>query len=450
MTADRSAGGVLKNTGFNGRHSLTADIELKVHLLRRVEGHADITATLRGGTAEIMRFDVVEAPRMFEVFLCGRAYDEVVHLASRVCGICAVSHRCAALKATEAAMGVEVSEQTRRLRRLAFLGEILSSHVLHAFFLVAPDLYDVPDVFHLADGHRDMVRRAMRLKQLAYDLCGCIAGRHTHPTAMVVGGFTCAQRPADLARMGSRLQAAGDDLRALAAWLKDRPWPEYQRETRYVSLRHPEQYAFDDGELCDSDGNTLAPADYRQAVTETVAPPSTAKHSRWYGKTYAVGALARFNNNYAQLTAGAKTIARKLGLAAPCRNPFLNTLAQVVESMHCLEEAHGLVESLLESGIDADRQCAPVTVQPGSGVGVVEAPRGTLFHEYAYDDRGRCTNANLVIPTAQNLANIEADMRQYLEGAGDREPADLQKGIEMLARAYDPCISCAAHVIELD
>lgn len=428
---------------------MTADIELKVHLLRRVEGHADITATLRGGTAEITRFDVVEAPRMFEVFLRGRAHDEVVHLASRVCGICAVSHRCAALKATEAALGVTVSDQTRRLRRLAFLGEILSSHVLHVFFLAAPDLFEVPDVFHLAGGHREMVRRAMRLKQLAYDLCDGIAGRHTHPTGMVVGGFACTHRLPALERLQRRLRAAVDDLRTLAAWLNTRPWPEYERETRYVCLHHPDRYAFDDGELCDSDGNTLAPADYRDAVTETAVPPSTAKHSRWYGETYAVGALARFNNNYAQLTAGAKNTARELGLPVPCRNPFLNTLAQVVESMHCLEEAAELVEDFLETGIDSGRELAAVTLRAGSGVGAVEAPRGTLFHEYAYDERGRCTDANLVIPTAQNLANIEADMRHYLETSGERDPAVLQQGIEMLARAYDPCISCAAHVIDL-
>ncbi len=113
--------------------------KIDVHHLTRVEGHGDITAVIAGGKLKEVRFAVVEAPRFFEAFLRGKAYQQVAHLASRVCGICAVSHRAAALKAVESAFDVKISEQSTLLRRLAFHGEVLSSHILHLYFLVAPD-----------------------------------------------------------------------------------------------------------------------------------------------------------------------------------------------------------------------------------------------------------------------------------------------------------------------
>jgi len=424
-------------------------VKLNIRLLTRVEGHADISAAIVDGEVKSIRFDVVEAPRMFEVFLRGRFYDEVVHLASRICGICAVSHRCAAAKATEAAMEVTVSSQTRILRRLAFLGEILSSHLLHVFFLAGPDLFGVPDVFHLVGGDREMLRKAMKLKRLAYRLCDWVAGRHTHPTGMVAGGFTFTHSPADLEPMQAQLTAAAAALRELASWIKTRPLPSFERETLYVCLRHPDRYAFDDGQLYTGNGDTLDPAAYRHVIRERTRPPSTAKHSRWNGQIYMVGALARVNNNYDQLTSSAKEIAAELGLTVPCFNPFMNTYAQIVESAHCLQEAAALLDTLMETGIEASAELTEFKPTAGCGVGAVEAPRGTLFHEYCYDAEGRCTDVNLVIPTAQNLANLEADMQPYVSRIVERPAEEIEKKIEMLARAYDPCISCATHVIDL-
>jgi coenzyme F420-reducing hydrogenase alpha subunit len=162
-----------------------------------------------------------------------------------------------------------------------------------------------------------------------------------------------------------------------------------------------------------------------------------------------VGALARVNNNYDQLSPLAKESAAELGLNVPSFNPFMITLAQIVECVHCLEDSLRIIESLLEAGIDprAGRPANPTT--SGRGIGVVEAPRGVLFHEYAYDGAGRCLSANQVIPTAQNLANIEADMRAFVPQILTENRESLAHRLEMLVRAYDPCISCATHVLEL-
>ena len=426
------------------------EANIHIHHVTRVEGHGDITAVIQDGRLKEVRFAVVEAPRFFEAFLRGRAYDEVAHLASRICGICAVSHRTAALKAVEAAFGVTVSDQTVLLRRLAFHGEVLSSHILHLYFLAAPDFLGVPSLLHLAETDRETVQRAMRLKRLAYDLCRVVVGRHTHPVAMKTGGFSFVHDEAALEAMRPRLLEGLEDIRETVSLFRGLPFPAFERETESVSLKHGSTYPFYDGDLFSSEGRTLAPEAYREAVQEYVQPYATAKYARWNRPEYRVGALSRWNNNPGLLGPRALEAADDLGLERPSHNPFHNNLAQVVECVHCLEDSVRILDGLLEAGIQSEHELAEVTPCAGRGVGAVEAPRGTLFHEYAFDEDGTCLEANLVIPTAQNLANLEADMGAYTPGILDLDEATIAHQLEILVRAYDPCISCSTHVIRLD
>jgi sulfhydrogenase subunit alpha len=428
---------------------MSHDTRIDVHHLTRVEGHGDIAVEIKDGRLEKIRFAVVEAPRFFEAFLRGQNYTEVTHLASRICGICAVSHKSAALKATEAALGVETTEQTRLLRLLAYHGEIISSHILHIYFLAGPDFFGVSSIFPLVKSNREMVLRAMRLKRLGYDLSALVGGRHTHPVAMTVGGFSFVHRSGDLADMKKRVEHGLEDITGLIQDFKAVNFPAFERETQYVSLTHPERYAFYEGDVYSSTGETVAPTRYREIINEYVVPYSTAKYARWHLREYMVGALARVNNNSGQLLAPAREVADELGLKVPCFNPFMITVAQIVECVHCLHDSIELLETLVQSGIRAELSQVEVPVQDGKGIGAVEAPRGLLFHEYEYDREGKCLAANHVIPTAQNLANIEADMRAFVPAILSDSKESMTLQLEMLIRAYDPCISCSTHILEL-
>jgi coenzyme F420-reducing hydrogenase alpha subunit len=426
--------------------------EANIHIrhLTRVEGHGDIRVVIENGNLKEVRFSVVEAPRFFEAFLRGRAHHEVAHLASRICGICAVSHRAAALKAIETAFGIRISDQSRLLRRLAFHGEVLSSHILHLFFLAAPDFLHVPSILHLAASDRATVTRAMRLKRLAYDLCRVVVGRHTHPVAMNIGGFPFVHDPGSLLHMKKRLIDAMADVRETVVLFQSFEVPAFERQTEYVSLTHTDVYPFYDGDLYSSDGHTIPPGAYKDAISEYVNPRSTAKYARWNRPQYMVGALARLNNNFDLLRPFAREMASELGIDVPCHNPFMNNLAQLVECAHCLKESIDIIDRLVEIGIRGENEQAPVRPRSGSGIGAVEAPRGTLFHEYAFDHDGTCVEANLVIPTAQNLGNLEADMRAYTPDIMDQEENQIAHSLEVLVRSYDPCISCSTHVIRLE
>jgi coenzyme F420-reducing hydrogenase alpha subunit len=425
------------------------NVNVNVHHVTRVEGHGNIVVDVKNGELVKCEWQIVEAPRFFEAFLRGRPYYEASHITSRICGICSVGHATASLRATENALGVEVSEQTELLRKLLFHGEIIDSHVLHVYMLVVPDFLGVGSVLPLAASHPEVVQRALRIKKLAGDLCAMIAGRHTHPIAMTVSGFMHLPTEKELLAMRDRLVAARDDMDETIALLKTLPWPQFERETEYVSLQKDDEYAFIDGRVATTDGFTYPLPEYRKVTNEYLVPHSTAKWTKHNRETYMVGALARFNNNYEQLHPPAKTAAEELGMKPIVTNSFLNSAAQAIEMVHCIEDSILLVDELVDRGIK-EEPLYQFQGRGGEGVGSCDVPRGILFHDYVIDDEGLIQGANCVIPTNQNHANIEADMHALVPQIMDQPQEKIRHMMEMLVRAYDPCISCSTHLLDVE
>jgi sulfhydrogenase subunit alpha len=427
---------------------MTTTAAIHVHHVTRVEGHGDIVVDIQNGQVKKAQFEVVEAPRFFEAFVRGRPYFELSHITSRICGICSVGHATASLRATEKALGVELSEQTVLLRKLIFHGEIIDSHVLHTYMLVAPDFLGVGSVIPLVKTHPDVVLRALRIKKLSGDLCAMIGGRHTHPCAMAVGGFTHLPSEAELRDMRARLIAARADMDATIDLFATLPWPDFNRETEYVSLRKPDEYAFIDGTIVTSDGFSYPIEDYKKVTNEKCVPFSTAKWTHHNRDAYMVGALARFNNNYEQLHPRAKEAAAKLGMKPLVTNTFLNTAAQAIEMVHCIEDSIRIIEELLIRGIKPEQPIVPEKLS-GEGVGSCDVPRGILFHHYTYED-GICVAANCIIPTGQNYSNLHADLQALVPQIVNRPQEEIRLTLEMLVRAYDPCISCSTHLLNVE
>lgn len=425
----------------------TRNIDIRVNHITRVEGHGNIVVNVENGVLEQCELEIIEAPRYFEAMLQGRHYTQAAQLASRVCGICAVAHTTTSLHAVENALAVELSQQTELLRKLNYCGEMLDSHVLHVYMLAAPDLVGVGSVIPLAKTAPDIVIRALRMKKLAGDICMLICGRHTHPIAMTVGGFTHFPSESDLLRVKDRLEAMRADVEATVELFQSLHLPMFERDTEYLALSKESEYTFIDGLIASSDGGSWLPEQYKQVTNEYLVSHSSAKHTRNQRASYMVGALARFNLNYENLHPYAKQAAQALNLKPKCSNPYLATIARVVEIAHCLEEAILLIDQLLENGISHEEPAQPLRLS-GEGVGACEAPRGTLYHHYVIKS-GYVTEANCIIPTGQNLANIEADMHALVPGILDRSPDEITQALEMLVRAYDPCISCSTHMLEV-
>jgi sulfhydrogenase subunit alpha len=423
------------------------NVKIDVHHVTRVEGHGNILVDVRDGKLERCHFEIVEAPRYFESMLRGQPYHQASHLASRICGICAVTHGTASLLAVERALGVQISKQTRLLRSLNLCGEMIDSHVLHVYMLVAPDLLGVGSVLPLAQTAHHVVARALRIKKVAGDLCAVIGGRHTHPIALQVGGFAHLPTAVRLGELLEGLHGMQEDLDETVELFQSLTLPSFERETEYLALSEESQYSLM-GELIEStDGGSWPLQAYRDVTNEYVSDHSTAKHARHVRESYMVGALARFNLQHAKLNRRARTAATALDLQPVCHNPYRISEAQIVEMVHFCDTAIELVGSLLEHGIQPEEPVQPETWS-GEGVGACEAPRGTLFHHYEIRD-GRIISANCVIPTAQNLANIEGDMRSLVPQILHTGEQAVTQSLEMLVRAYDPCISCSAHLVKV-
>jgi coenzyme F420-reducing hydrogenase alpha subunit len=275
-----------------------------------------------------------------------------------------------------------------------------------------------------------------------------VAGRHTHPIAMTVGGFTHLPKIKELLAMRERLVAAREDMDETMALLKTLPWPAFDRETEYVSLQKDDEYAFIDGRVATTDGFTYDLADYRKVTNEYMVPQSTAKYTKHNRESYMVGALARFNNNYDQLHPRAKAAAGELGMSPIVTNTFLNSGAQAIEMVHCIEDAIEIIDELVDRGIK-EEPLYQFQGKGGEGVGSCDVPRGILFHNYIIDDDGLIQGANCIIPTNQNHANIQADMEFLVPQILDKPQDEIRLTLEMLVRAYDPCISCSTHLLDV-
>jgi sulfhydrogenase subunit alpha len=436
---------------------MSRNVKVNVEYLTRVEGHGNIVVNVRDGKLEDYRLDIVESPRFFEGMLRERSVFEAQHITSRICGICACGHTLASVQAAEDALGFTPSAQTTRLRKLLLHQENLDSHILHIYLLVAPDLLGVKSFVPLIDTHNKVVRRALRMKKNCNDVCDILVGRHVHPISCIAGGFTKLPGEKELDDMLKILKGMQPDMDATIELLSTLTLPAFERETEYVALvNDTDEYPMLEGDIGSTDGLRLNKKDYLKLTNEFVVSHSSAKHTKASRESYMVGALARFNLNSRKLHPKAKKAAEQLGLKPVCCNPFMNTVAQAVECVHSLEESIAILESFKQYGVDSKEavvvglnEKGTIPVRAGNGVGAVEVPRGILFHNYHIDAKGKIVNANCVIPTGQNLNNIEHDMRKLVPEILDKPDEHITLTMEMLVRAYDPCISCSAHFLNV-
>ena len=425
---------------------MTATREIRADYLARVEGEGGMYVRIRDGKVEEVKLRIFEPPRFFEAFLRGRDFREVPDITARICGICPVAYQMSSVQAMEAACGLTVGGPLRALRRLLYCGEWIESHVLHAFMLHAPDFLGYESALEMAKDHREVVESALKLKKVGNDIMNVVGGREIHPINVKVGGFYRAPRKRELAELVPRLQWALDEAVKATRLFATFPFPDFERDYVFVSLRHPDEYPLCEGRVVSSRGLDIAVADYEDRFTEQHAPHSNALHSRTReGGTYFVGPNARYSLNADRLTPAAAQVAREAGLGPVCRNPFRSIVVRGVETVFACEEALRIIAAYEEP----DRPEVPVTPRAGRGSGASEAPRGLLYHRYEIDDEGRILSAKITPPTSQNQGTIEEDLLEFASARTDIPDDQLRWQCEQAIRNYDPCISCATHFLQL-
>lgn len=421
--------------------------------LARVEGHGGITVELDGRRVQSVRFDVFEGARLIEGLIGGRSWTEVAQIVSRICSICSSSHALTSIKATEAAFGLQVTPQTLLLRDLLTRGENIESHALHLFLLAAPDYLEYPSAIHLAADNPDAVRLGLRLKRLGNTMQEVIGGRAIHPVNCVVGGFGTVPSVDQLLALRGELQEAVSGAETAVAIMASLPAVECGRvDTVFAAVDPGATYNYYHGEEVVVRGSTIdarfAAADYRLLTAERSVPHSHAKHSAFQGRPFMVGALARLTLNGHLLDGISAKAREQLGLLLPSGDPLANNLAQAVELEADIRRSIEIIDQLLHEGVRPEPP-VPVVPRAGTGTGATEAPRGILVHSYTYDAEGRIRQADIITPTAMNANMLETHMRAAVDVSDPADEPALKRRLEMVARAYDPCISCSVHVVRL-
>ncbi len=431
------------------------DIDLTVSSLTRVEGEGAMHVAVRDRTVEDIRLEIYEPPRFFEALLRGRGFEEPVDITARICGICPVAYQMSAARALEQIAGVEVDGPLRDLRRLLYCGEWIESHVLHIGLLHAPDFLGYPSGLDIAADHPELVEKVLALKKVGNDVMELIGGRPIHPVNVRLGGFHRVPTADEVATLHEPLAWAREAALELVRWTAGFDVPHLEIDHEYVSLHDPDEYAIDRGRIVSDRGLDVPVDEFEQHIEERHIGHSTALHVvRSDGRPYLTGPLARWANNHDLLPSLVRDLADDVGVAAVVCNPFRSIVVRALEVLYAVIEAERLVGGYRTPAV----ACVPTPPTAGIGRGATEAPRGVLYHRYRTAPDGSIVEAQIIPPTAQNQAVIEADLRGVVEGfladRGDGSFDDettpaLGHRCETTIRNYDPCISCATHFLDL-
>ncbi|NKN33411.1 Ni/Fe hydrogenase subunit alpha [Marichromatium bheemlicum] len=448
---------------------------ITIEPVTRIEGHARISLQLddQGEVADA-RFHLTQF-RGFEKFCEGRPYREMPALTARTCGICPVSHLLASNKACDHLLSVSIPPAAERLRRVMNLAQLAQSHALSFFHLSSPDLllgWDADpasrNIFGVMRQHPELARDGIRLRQIGQQIIETLGGKKIHPTWVVPGGVStplgAEQRDAILALLPEGLEIAKrtyDLYKGLLPRFRDEATRFGNFPTLFLSLVSPEgRLEHYDGLLRvkDAEGRILEdqvpPHEYPRLIGEAVEDFSYMKfpyykpHGYPQG-VYRVGPLARLNNADACGTPYADVALaefRMLQESGPVSSSFHYHYARLVEIIYALE----MMERLLKHPEILDtRVRARARSNRDEGIGVAEAPRGTLMHHYRIDETGLITWVDLVIATGHNNLAMNQSIRQvaaaYVDG--DNLNEGMLNRVEAVIRCYDPCLSCASHAV---
>ncbi|QSR85914.1 nickel-dependent hydrogenase large subunit [Candidatus Methylacidiphilum infernorum] len=422
-------------------------LSLSISALSRVEGEGGISIEVEKGKVKSCKLHIFEAPRFFESFLIGRHFYEPPDITARICGICPVAYQVSSTAAIEKGCNVFIPENLWQLRRLLYCGEWIESHSLHVFFLHAPGFLRYPSLMEMAKDYPTEVGWGLQMKKAGNALIRALGGREIHPVNVRVGGFYSLPEKKELKKLLDPLKKGLDNTLAALKWMGSTfSFPPFQRAYRFVALRNDASYPIERGKLyC---GQQPVPIEqFENFFKEEQTDYSNAL--RWLGNDSTpcvAGPLARFNLNYYLLPPFLRDILKQTTLNYPCLNPFQSILVRLVEVAYAFDEAIRLIETYEPGG---EPCCIDFKPCASLGQGISEAPRGILYHRYHVDEQGIITGAKIVPPTCFNLVSAEEDLKAWIESHPHDSIENLSADCEQIVRNYDPCISCATHLIKL-
>ncbi|MHC4510680.1 MAG: Ni/Fe hydrogenase subunit alpha [Planctomycetota bacterium] len=454
---------------------------ITIYPVTRIEGHAKVTINLddSGNVADTF-VNVVEL-RGFEKFCIGRPVEELPRIVTSICGVCPWSHHLASAKANDAVFGVTPPSAGRKLRELCNAVAYTEEHILHFFFLSGADFvmgpdsdYSVRNVIGIAQANPELGKKVVRNRHLGAQMLNILSGKSIHPVTAVPGGFSKPLTEAERQQLVPMANEVLEFAKFGIAFAKESIFPKYLDTVKTLGVINTGFLGTvtDDGTLDLYDGKArlmkpdssyeeFAYDDYTEYIGEHIEPWTYLKfpYAKKWGDfsmdldtpsgIYRTNSLARINvcDKISTPLAQAELEAFRESFGRPAQFTLLYNWARLIELLYNAEK---VVELLGDPEITGTETRVPVTPRAARGVGCVEAPRGTLIHDYETDENGLITNVNLIVGTTHNNAPINMSVKQAAQTLikdGTYDQGILNK-VEMSIRAYDPCLSCATHKLD--
>lgn len=444
---------------------------IKIDPVTRIEGHARILLDCDdNGTVEEAFFCVNEL-RGFERILVGMEAHTLPQVTARICGVCPTAHHLVAAKALDHAAGVEIPRAARLLRELMYMGHFIHSHALSLFILAGPDLVfglhgesATQNIVAMVDKEPELTKKGLRLRSLGQKINEILGGRGIHPVTAVAGGMSYSFTDGRLQKLREMTAETVALIRELSSPIRELLFRLFDENTTLLeNLNIPSWYlgTADSGSLNFYDGTLVALDDkgnirqqfnsteYRNYLVERAVSNSYAKEVYFLNDNienmYRVSTLARLNivDQVATPFAGEEFELFKERFGRPCHNSVVHMYAKLVELLYACERAEELVH---DPAIMSEAR-VPADFKGKRGVAHIEAPRGTLIHDYEIDERGIVARANMVIATQQNTAAINQSLKQGANSLLTGEDEAVLNSLEFIVRCYDPCLACSTHAI---
>ncbi len=425
--------------------------DLSLTEMTKVEGAAALDLKVENNKVTEVKFKITEFKRFYTQAMRGKQIAALPQLLARICGTCSNAHLLCSIEACEKALGITVSEQAQKLRDLTVDALIIRDHALHLYLFSMPDIFG-KDAFLDFDENdatqHQMLHDAFTVKGAGDSLARLIAGRSVHAINPTIGGFLKIPTNEEIQPVILKLtESRAAALRLINIFL-EAPF-HFDRQTHFMALVGDDKYNYLQGKIISDDGTIKEEANFHDHLERVIIPYSQASGYEYQGKSYMVGSLARINLAKEKLNPSTKKDAARALEKFPSTDIYLNNVAQAIEILNSLDNSVELLKNEIWQSEPIIKIIPPK--EESIGIGVIEAPRGTLYHKIKVGTDNKIIEGEIVVPTGQNQINIEQDIVTLVENSLDKlEKEQIVTEIEKLIRAYDPCLSCASHFMKVN
>ena len=417
--------------------------DITIKNLTKIEGHADLEIKIRNKKVKDVKFKITENKRFYTQAIRNKPVIGLPQHVSRICGTCSIAHLLCSIEAIERTLKIKPTAQTVMLRKLAMYGLMIRDHALHLYIFVLPDEFNKDSIMELNKIHHNLIHDAFDVKAAGNALSTLIAGRAVHAPYPVIGGFNHFPEQKDINKVVKELkQIRPKIIELIEIFYKSKN--SLIRENNFVALA-AEEFSFIEGCIKSSLGFCIEEKDYYKHLKKVVIPYSEALGYEFEGKEYMVGALARINLNKDYLHNHTKRDAANALKLFPSKNIYHNNLAQAIEILHCIDHS---VEILEDYSFNPEEP-KKFIYRDNEDVGVIEAPRGTLYYNLKINKKGIVKDGRIIVPTQQNQINMRKDIWKLVQNNINKSKEHIVNECEKLIRAYDPCMSCASHFLKV-